>query len=180
MRLFIAIPLPKEVKQQLLHLQQPIEGIRWQHPEQMHLTLKFLGEVDQQETGELLSALVNIDHPRFMISIEGMGGFPKNKQPTVIWVGIEGNELLTGLHQKIEEACWEIGIAPERRAYIPHITLGRVKNGSRQVINAFVNLHQKFSVEAVPVNEFVLYQSELHPDGARHSRMQTFALSANG
>lgn len=180
MRLFIAIPLPKTVKQKLLDLQQPIDGILWQRAEQMHLTLKFVGEVDHQKAKELREQLTDIQHPGSAISIEGIGYFPEGKQPKVVWAGVEKNEWLVELHQKVERCCEQIGVAPESRPFKPHITLGRVKGASKRTVNSFINQHKKFAVTEMPVNEYVLYESKLEPDGAKHSRLQAFALSANG
>lgn len=176
MRLFIAIPLSKRVKQKLLDLQQPIDGIRWQSQEQMHLTLKFVGEVDKTTASELREELDNIVHPGFFMTIAGIGYFPEGGQPNVIWMGIKENRTLAELHQKVERACEEVGIAPEDRPYKAHITLGRAKNVSKRAVNSFINQHKKFAMPDVQINEFVLYQSKLHADGARHSRLQTFPL----
>lgn len=176
MRLFIAIPLSKTVKQKLLDLQQPIKGLCWQGPEQMHLTLKFVGEVNHQKATELREKLEEIDYPAFTISIEGVGYFPEGKHPKVVWAGVSENSLLAELHQEVEERCKEIGIPPENRLYRPHITLARAKNVSKRAVSSFINQHKKFSICDVPVNDFVLYQSKLHADGARHSRLQIFSL----
>jgi 2'-5' RNA ligase len=179
MRLFIAIPLPKRVKRKLLDLQQPIDGMRWQSQEQMHLTLKFVGEVDKTTASELRHELDNIVHPDFTMTIAGIGYFPEGKKPKVVWAGIKENENLQELHQKVEGHCEEMGIAPENRSYKPHITLGRTKNTSKRAVTSFINQHKKFTITDTPVSKFVLYESKLHPDGARHQRLQTYLLKAH-
>ncbi|MDZ7658404.1 RNA 2',3'-cyclic phosphodiesterase [Fodinibius sp.] len=178
MRLFIAIPLPKGVKQQLLDLQQPIEGIRWQSQEQMHLTLKFVGEVDKTTVSELREELDNIVHSDFSMTISGIGYFPEGKQPKVVWAGIKENANLQELHKKVENRCEKMGIAPENRPYKPHVTIGRTKNAYKRSVTSFINQHKKFGIQNIQVNEFVLFESELHPDGARHHPLQTYLLNS--
>lgn len=179
MRLFIAVPLPKGVKQKLLELQQPIEGIRWQSREQMHLTLKFVGEVDKKTTSKLRNELDSISHSDFFITITGIGYFPEGKQPKVVWVGIKENVSLEALHKKVEDHCEKIGIDPESRPYKPHVTIGRTKNGSKRVVTSFINQHKKIRIPDIPISQFALYESKLHPEGARHQRLQTYFLKAD-
>jgi 2'-5' RNA ligase len=179
MRLFIAIPLPQDVKQKLLDLQQPINGIRWQSQEQMHLTIKFVGEVDQATAGELRDELHTITHPHFAMTIAGIGYFPKGKQPKVLWAGIKENASLQELHKKVEHCCDKNGIAPENRPYKPHVTIGRTKNTPKQAVTSYINQHEPFVLPDIQVSEFALYESKLHPDGARHHRFQTYFLKSD-
>lgn len=179
MRLFIAIPLPQDVKQKLLDLQQPINGIRWQSQEQMHLTIKFVGEVDQATAGELRDELHTITHPHFAMTIAGIGYFPKGKQPKVLWAGIKENASLQELHKKVEHCCDKNGIAPENRPYKPHVTIGRTKNTPKQAVTSYINQHEPFVLPDIQVSEFALYESKLHPDGARHHRLQTYFLKSD-
>lgn len=179
MRLFIAVPLPKEVKNVLIDLQEPIDGVRWQREQQMHLTLKFIGEANTQLTKSLQKRLSEIEYSTFTIRLKGLGYFPERSHPKVLWVGLRENLSLKELQQKVEEKCHEVGIAPESRPYKPHITLCRVQGASKRTINAFFNKHKKFEVEDIWVDQFVLYESKLHPDGARHRRVQTFSLNEN-
>lgn len=180
MRLFIAVPIPKKVKQELLALRSPVEGMRWQDPEQMHLTLKFLGEKNKSFTKKLQKRLATIAHPSFTLSIDGIGSFPEGKSPKVVWAGISKNELLVQLQKKVEVCCQEMGIAPEKRAYKPHITLTRVKGSAKQEVESFINQNKEFNMADIPVNEFVLYESKLDAEGAQHHRLQTFHLLENG
>ncbi len=162
-----------------MDLQQPIDGIRWQSQEQIHLTLKFVGEVDKTMANELREALDKIDHPEFSMTIAGIGYFPEGKHPKVVWAGIKENAALEELYQKVEDHCEEIGIAPENRPYKPHVTIGRTKSTSKRAVTSFINQHKKFALPDIAVNEFVLYESKLHSDGARHHRLQTYLLNAD-
>ena len=177
MRLFIAIPIPEAVKQKISNLQQTIEGVRWQEKEQMHLTLKFVGEADAALTKRIQKQLDEIEHPAFTIDFQGMGYFPENKHPKVLWIGLKESSVLAALQQKVEQKCQEVGIAPEDRSFKPHVTLGRLRNVSKRTVNNFINQNKKFAVRSFLVDKFVLYESKLHSDGARHSRLKTFSLN---
>lgn len=177
MRLFVAIPIPDAVKQKLRDLQQPIEGVRWQSTEQMHLTLKFVGEADTQLTKLLQKRLDEIEHSTFTMDLRGFGYFPEHGRPKVLWTGLRENPSLGELQQKVEQKCEEVGIAPEDRPYKPHITLARVQSASKRTVNAFINQHKKFTVRDIVVDQFVLYKSKLHSDGAQHSRLRTLSLN---
>ena len=179
MRLFLAVPLPKGVRQKLLDLQQSIDGMRWQSQEQMHLTLKFVGEVDATGASELRKELDKISHPGFSMTIAGLGYFPEGKRPNVVWVGINENANLRELHKKVEHCCDKNGIAPENRPYKPHVTIGRTKNTPKQAVTSYINQHEPFVLPDIQVSEFALYESKLHPDGARHHRFQTYFLKSD-
>lgn len=179
MRLFIAIPLPENVKQKLVDLQQPIDGVRWQNSTQIHLTLKFLGDCITERVKELRQYLGNVSYSSFRMTMNGLGYFPENRQPTVIWAGVEESDPLMNLQKIIEEKCTELGFEPESRPFKPHVTLGRVKDASKSDVLSLINKHKQFSIDDMLVTEFVLYQSKLHPDGARYHRLHTFELLAD-
>jgi 2'-5' RNA ligase len=176
MRLFIALPIPESVKQQIAELHQPIEGVRWQKQSQIHLTLKFLGNTDEEHARELQRNLDEIEQQAFQLDINGFGYFPEGKQPKVLWSGITPNTLLVDLRNTIEDVCTSLGFEVESRPFKPHITLGRVKEASKREIMSFINQHKHFRIPEIPVTEFVLYESELHSDGAVHSRVNTYRL----
>lgn len=176
MRLFIAIPIAKQVRQQLADLQQPVEGIRWQKKEQMHLTLKFLGDTPGEQFRKLLPQLESVETDAFSITLQGFGYFPRGKHPRVLWAGVEPSEPLLELQKEIEQACSEVGFEPEQRSFTPHITLGRIKGGSKSDVMSFINQHKQFKVTDVPVTKYVLYESKLQSEGASHHRRKVFQL----
>lgn len=176
MRLFIAIPMPEFVRNRLAELQQPVDGVRWQETEKLHLTLKFLGDTESDRAQKLQSALDTIDLPSFSIWMNGLGYFPQKGQPRVLWVGVKKNEPLKQLYSEIEDQCTNLGFDPEKRSFKPHITIGRIKSVSKDEISAFIDEHKQFGIPEVQVNEFVLFESKLHPDGAQHCRLKTFSL----
>ena len=137
MRTFIAIPLPQECRVMLDQLQQSLRkhkaDVRWVAIPSIHLTLKFLGEVDSGIIPKLKEFLDNhskAERP-FDLSLHGLGCFPNLIRPRIIWCGISGEtERLLNLQQRVERVCVELGFAPEDRPFHPHLTLGRVNGKS--------------------------------------------------
>lgn len=179
MRLFIALPLPQPVKRKLVDLQKPIKGVRWQSSDQIHLTLKFIGDSDQELFEKLNNVLGEIKHPSFLIDINGMGYFPENEYPRILWAGVKENKRLKQLYDKVEKSCVSLGIKSENRSFKPHITLGRLKGASKGDVLTFLEKHEKVKITDIPVNEFVLYESKPDPDGVRYSRRKTFQLTVD-
>ncbi|HET6527662.1 MAG TPA: RNA 2',3'-cyclic phosphodiesterase, partial [Balneolaceae bacterium] len=118
----MAIPLPAFAKQQLVDLQEPIRGLRWQKPEQFHLTLKFLGDVSGDKIPAFQAAFSKIQLPAFSLSLQGLGYFPKGKKPRILWAGIEQNESLSRLRDEVEQICISQGFEAEKHPFKPHIT----------------------------------------------------------
>jgi 2'-5' RNA ligase len=176
MRLFIAIPIPNSVKERLIQLEQPIRGLRWERRQKLHLTLKFLGETESERRQELQNSLRAIKFDVFNITLKGLGYFPENARPKVVWVGVEKNKALMTLQQEIEKECVKIGFTPESRSFKPHITIARSKGVSKRDVDSFVKHHKDFNIADVPVSNFVLYESVLKPKGSVHSRLETFEL----
>lgn len=179
MRLFIAIPLPEAVRTKLSGLYQSMDGVRWQSQSQLHITLKFLGETDREQLPELIRRLKSIRHPTFQMTISGFGTFPEKGRPKILWIGVTRPEPLKDLQQKIEQQCVEMGYGAEDRPFVPHITLARIKGVSKRDVMSFINQHKKVRFLEVPVNEFVLYESRLYPDGAVHEKVEKFPLNTD-
>jgi 2'-5' RNA ligase len=177
MRLFIAVPLSEEVLESILELREPIRGIKWQKPSQMHLTLRFLGEAKQERFAEIKETLESIQLEKFTIGIKGVGVFPDKRSPRVIWAGIKKSEELLELQEKVEKCSRNAGFQPEKRPYKPHITFGRVKNATKRQVRSFIESDRAKALSTkMDVPCFNLYRSELRDDGARHSVMQEYSL----
>lgn len=176
MRLFIALPIPSSAKKRLGELHQPIEGVRWQQEGQIHLTLKFLGETDPERAQDLKNDLQNITMPAFDISIQGFGYFSQDKQPRVLWADIKKSAPLKNLQKAVELKCQELGFKAESRAFKPHITIARINGGANCDIMSFINQHKRFQISDIPIEEFVLYESKLNAEGAKHIRLKAFPL----
>lgn len=174
-RLFVAIRPPKTARDQLLRIMGSVSGVRWQTDEQLHLTLRFIGEVDRHRAEDVTAALGTVRHPPFGIALNGLGTFSSRGQPEVIWAGVTPHDQLKALHKKLDQACVRAGLEPERRTYSPHITLARLKRSSGSVAGLLGSAggvtSEPFSVEA-----FALFESQLTPDGAHYSIVERYPL----
>lgn len=176
MRMFIAISLPGETKERLHRLMKPLDGVRWQNPEQLHITLKFLGDTASGQVKELVKNLNMVEQAPFPFAIKGLGYFPEGEQPRVIWTGIEDDSAFVKLHRSVENACKKTGFSREKRPYRPHITLGKVKGASKDEITSFITRNKDVYIGDIPAEEFILYESRLQSDGAVHEPSARFPL----
>lgn len=176
-RSFCAIELPGEVRAELQHhvkrLRDAVPEVRasWSRPENVHLTLKFFGNVrkDKLPLISAAAARVTTEAP-FSIHIGGTGVFPKPNRPQVLWIGVEDpSGRLSELQRRLEEECAKEGFAKEDRAYRPHLTIARLRHpeGARQL--AETHLRTKFTPIEISVTELVLFRSELGPKGSRYT-----------
>ena len=175
-RLFVAIDLPLQVKERLSSLCCGLPGARWVQPEHLHLTLRFIGEVDAMVFKAVSEALAGVQSGIFSLRLEGVGFFPPRGKPRVVWVGIRKNEQLVLLRKRIDSALVRTGLDPEGRKYSPHITLARLKNTPPSKVGAFLAHHGLFATEDYLVNEFLLYSSVLSNKGAKHYIEEAYRL----
>jgi 2'-5' RNA ligase len=175
-RLFVAIDLPDMIRRQLSTLCCGLPGARWVNPEQMHLTLRFIGEVDGRQLQIIRETLGELEGDPFFLRLENLGFFPPRGNPRVVWVGIQRNEQLVRLRNRIETALVRKGFEPEGRKYSPHISLARLKNTPGSKIGAYLAHNSFFVTEEFEVNEFLLYSSVLNSKGAKHYVEEAFQL----
>lgn len=176
-RLFIAIDFPEQVKQRLSQLCYGLKGSRWVPPEQFHITLKFIGDTKERYFFEIQEALREIEVPSFELKLKGLGCFPPRKDPKVLWVGIEKNETLLRLRNKVENNLSKIGIEREQRKFSPHLTFARLKNTTSGQVGNFIAVNGLFQTEPILISEFHLYSSILTQKGAIHKIEETYFLS---
>ena len=174
-RLFVAIRPPAAVRALLLDVMGGVSGARWQTEDQLHLTVRFIGEVDRHRADDIVAALGAIHHPRFEIELNGLGTFERRGQPEAIWAGVAPHAPLKALHKKVDQALARIGLAPDERAYLPHVTLARLKRSSGTVRNL---LEQSGGLRSAPfrIDGFALFESQLTPEGAVYSPVETYRL----
>jgi 2'-5' RNA ligase len=176
MRLFIAIELPDDLKTALSRLRVDVPGARWVPPEQLHLTLAFLGEVEEKTAGELSERLALIHTPQFQLFFSGTGCFPNRRRPRVLWAGLEPNPRLMRLAAGVHGAVLACGIPQEERPFSPHITLARLKFPAAREVDTFLKMPQKLKLPPFPVREVILFQSLL-TQGAVHIPVRSFSLA---
>ena len=176
-RLFVAIDLPAQIKMQLVDLGFGIPGARWVAADQIHLSLRFIGEVDGAVFKDIRAALAEVRSPGFNLRLKGVGHFPPRKPPRLLWVGIEANEALVRLRNRVEATLVRQGLTPEGRKYSPHITLARLNNAPSNKIGRFLAGNNLFTSKPFAVAEFHLFSSRLTPKGAIHSIEASYPLS---
>jgi 2'-5' RNA ligase len=166
-RFFLALPLPESVREHLANARPPqLPGINLVRPDQMHVTLHFLGELDDDDLEVTRRAMSTILSPRFSLGIAGVGTFPEKGPPRVIWAGVEACSRLSALQLHLGECLKQaINFQPEDRPYKPHITLSRVKPPvTRSQLHDYFEGRQHLAIPQVPIDRIVLFQS-LFVDG---------------
>lgn len=163
-RLFVAIRLPAAVRARLLDLMGGVAGARWLPDDQLHLTLRFVGEVDRHLAQDIDAALSSVHHSAFSIALNGLGAFERRGEPTTLWAGVTPHQPLRALHKKVDQALVRVGVEPDRRAYMPHITIARLPRGAGPV-GSLVERSGGVGGPPFRVAQFCLYESRLTPDG---------------
>lgn len=176
MRLFVGLDLPWPVREQFDRLDGSIPGARWVPGENLHLTLRFIGEVTPVEAEEIDLALTTLRGKAFPLSFTGVGTFAKGGRETQLWVGVERNPALDHLQGKIETALQRAGLPPERRRFTPHVTLARLDNAVPPKIAAFLQAHNLFRSEPVAFDHFTLFSSLLGKEAAVYTAEVDYKL----
>ena len=175
-RLFVAIDLPKNIKEKILGICFGVPGAKWVGEEQIHLTLRFIGEVTGDVFNDISSSLEGITYPKFPLTIKGVGHFPPRRHPKILWVGIEKNDSLSELKKKIDGSLKRVGLGPDDRKFHAHITLARLKNTPHQWVGRYFIEHSLFKCDPFVVNDFHLFSSFLGSKGAIHTMENTYSL----
>ena len=176
-RLFVAIRPPVPSRDRLIGAMGGIVGARWQDDDQLHLTLRFIGEVDRPLAEDIAAALGGVRHPPFEIALDGLGIFDRKGRRDALWAGVAPHDALATLHRKVDQALVRAGLPPEGRAYLPHITLARFGKAAGP-IEAFAATHGGLSSAAFAVTHFGLFESTLGGEGAHYEMVERYALSA--
>ncbi len=178
MRIFIAIELPAEIKQNLIKIQSSFLDIkaRWVKPEHMHLTLVFLGEIEEKKLIEIEQvchqAAKNFN--KFNIEFSGLGAFPNFGQPHTLWVGIKKSPVLQNLQQQISAGLIQKGFKIEKRPFQPHLTLARLKK--QQDLTAIISKFKQPEFGKFQVSEFNIFASQLFSEGPKHQMIKKFNI----
>jgi len=175
-RLFVALPVPETLRVQLADLAGGIPGARWVPPENYHLTLRFIGEVDGWQADEVDDALSGIRGRPFELQLSGVDIFEKAGRIHSLHVKAERSDRLAHLQAKVETALQRAGLPPERRRFTPHITLARTDKAAPDKLIAFVQAHNLFRPPAVVMNHFSLFSSRLGKEQAHYEAEVDYAL----
>jgi len=158
LRLFVGIEFPPELKLQLSLLETALPGARWIDPGNLHLTLRFIGEITEDLAADVDDAMAQLKARRFTLQLAGTGVFGGNR-PHTLWVGVERDPDLILLHDRIELALIRIGLAPEPRRFAPHVTLARLRDPVLDGLGHFLAAHARFRAAPLPVEQFSLIAS---------------------
>lgn len=175
MRLFIAIPIPKQIISELADLKTSIQGARWSKTSNYHLTLQFLGELSQDHFHQVLEGLEDINMTSFSLRLNSVGLFGAADNPKVLYTAVEENQDLLDLQSLVKEQVEQI-ITLEKRKYIPHVTLARLKLASPQDIAHFKQQNHSFKSNLFKVTRFALYSSKLTAEGAIYTMEKEYEL----
>jgi len=174
-RLFVAIRPEAGIRARLLGDMGGVQGARWQDDDQLHLTLRFIGEVDRRMAEDIADVLGGIRHPPFEIALDGVGLFDRKGRPDALWVGVTPHDALHGLHKKVDQALVRLGLPPEGRAYLPHITIARFGRDAGSPAN-FLETRGGISSAPFTVSHFCLFESTLGRNGAAYTIVERYPL----
>jgi 2'-5' RNA ligase len=172
LRLFVGIDLPPELKLSLSLLASGLPGAKWVDPGNYHLTLRFIGEIDEGRAEDVDAALDQIRAGRFDLALATVNHFGLRQ----LWVGVERNDALQHLHGKIESALTRLGLPPDERRYTPHVTLARLKGTSEQRLQTYLAAHALYRAPPFRVERFSLIASYLTKSGAIYEDQADYRL----
>lgn len=179
MRLFVAVELPEDVRAALASLGGGVPGARWVPEENMHLTLRFLGEVDGGTGDDIAESLSEVRGEPFELCCEGIGHFETARQPRTIWAGVSASPELRELQARVEKAVQRAGLPPETRKFMPHVTLARLKAAPADRVHSFIAHHNLFRSRPFEVNGFTLFSSFLSKSNPIYRAEAEFDIRGN-
>jgi 2'-5' RNA ligase len=175
MRLFVALAIPDSVARAIMLVQGGVPGARWQTREQLHLTLRFIGEVDERDARAIDDALAGIDAPGFDLQLHGVGQFG-GRQTKALWAAVRPNPALDHLQRKVDVAIRRVGQPQDAHKFTPHVTLARLRHPEPPKVLEWLTAHALFTSSEFPVKAFQLYSSLLTSDGSIYRVEQDYPL----
>lgn len=176
-RLFTALPLPDELRRRIAGLQGGIDGARWVAEENLHITLRFIGEVQDDRVDDIVAALDEVRGRAFNVQPGDVGHFGSGRTPRSIWVGVETTPEIATLHDKVDHALVRTGLAPEGRKYTPHITVARLKGAKTNHVLKWLEANGGFFATPFEARAFTLFESRTASSGATYLPLAEFPLS---
>jgi 2'-5' RNA ligase len=176
LRLFVGLALPPEQKLTLSTLCRGVPGVKWVDPGNCHVTIRFIGAVDEGLAADIDEALAGIRFKPFALAVAGTGSFGPDDRPRTLYAGLDRSEPLAKLHEKIENALMRAGLLPEGRRFTPHVTLGNVQNGNPIEIRRFVAENNLLRLPSFEVEAFHLVRSYLTKAGSIYEEVADYRL----
>jgi len=183
-RAFLAVPLPVSLQRSIATLQAELTGalpgIRWTRPDTVHLTLRFFATANTDDLEKIRTSMLSVKLrvESFQVDVLGLGAFPDRRRPRVVWLGLVPEQPLRTLQRACEDELGRVGIPAEPRAFVPHLTIGRFREHGPE-LTALLAAQAGRSIDRLPVDQLVLFESRLHPGGARHIPLFTVPLKRN-
>ena len=153
-----------------------LPGADWVSPEDYHLTLRFIGDVDHERFEAVREGLAGVFAPSFHLDLRGVGLFPLRGDPEILWAGVPRNGALLSLRHKVESLLGKKGVPPDTRKFFPHVTLAKIKGAHESWVGQYVADHSLFSRAEIPIQGFSLFSSRLTPNGAIHTLEGSYPL----
>lgn len=175
-RLFVGLRPPAHIRAQLLAAMGGVAGARWQDEDQLHITLRFIGEVDRPLAEDVALALGQVAHPPIDVALSGVGQFDTRGRPHALWAGVRPHDGLASLHRKVDQALIRLGLEPERRAYFPHVTLARIRAGATAT-ERFLEAHAGLASAPFALDHFLLFESHLGHERASYEAVERYRLA---
>ena len=177
-RLFVALALPDTIRDQLTGICAGLPGARWVPPENLHLTLRFIGELDRGDIPDIDDALSRISADAFEIRLDTIGFFGRGRAIRALWIKTARSPELAVLQAGVESAMVRAGCAPEARKFVPHVTLARFRRARSDLVERFVADHSMFKLDPFPVQALTLYSSFLSHAGAIYAPEAEYPLGS--
>lgn len=175
-RLFVGIRPPAAIRDALIAMMSGAAGVRWQNDDQLHITLRYIGEVERPVAEDVAAMLAHIVSPAFDLAVADVGLFDRgSRHPTALWAGVRPHDAIAELHRKVDRAIVRAGLDSERRAYLPHITLARI-GGRGAVVEPWLAANAGLASEPFAVDHFLLFESHLGREGAWYERLARYRL----
>jgi len=179
-RLFVAIEIPDRIKDTLTALCGGVDGARWRDRAQLHLTVRFLGEIDGAMARDIDDVLAHIAMPAFELHLRRTGFFNERKLARVLWAGVGDDAPLRKLHAKIQHGLAAIGLEPEHRRYHPHVTLARLGGIDPMEAEGYAARHGEYQSPPFSVDRYSLFSSHLSREGAIYTVEADYTLARSG
>lgn len=178
-RLFTALEIPQALRTRLSLMRAPLKGAKWVQPENMHITLRFAGDIDGRTADELADLLADVNVAPFVVSIAGAGAFG-GRDPRVLWAGVEAGPELGRLYRANERAARAAGLEPDPRDFRPHVTLARMRGARQSAVARFLEENGDLRLEPFLVTRFVLLSARPGSGGPPYVTEAAYPLSGEG
>ncbi|MDF2494314.1 RNA 2',3'-cyclic phosphodiesterase [Sphingomonas sp.] len=178
-RLFVALRPPPAIRDALIDTMDGVLPARWQDDEQLHLTLRFIGSVDRPVAEDVALALSTLSAPAPTVTLSGVGRFEQRGRTGALWAGVAPHDALAAIHRKVDQAMIRVGLEPEHRAFLPHITLARLSRGAQaeMEVAAWLARHAALTSERFAFSHLILYESHLGQAGASYEPIARWPLA---